>query len=161
MQVLEFFENLVEQWNEEQKCGFCWNFYAAGRSDYSNIIQFTDDNKCCVNVILLAFGSKLIKKQNYDGLISEEYCAKYFELLVGIPSSLDIQFYNENPDIDKSESKYSLYIKPLLDCLGCGIDIECNESGFDLLEWSNELVLNYQDYNIDGLRIKGSFKDIN
>ena len=54
--MIEFFESLISDWNDEEKCGLCWNFYGAARSDYSNLINHGAN--CCVAVILLDFGSR-------------------------------------------------------------------------------------------------------
>jgi hypothetical protein len=153
--MIDFFENLISQWNEEEKCGLCWRFFGAGRSDYSNLI--THDS-CCVAVVLTSYGFKNVKIRNSQGLINEEYCDYWFDLIVGVPSSLDISFYNEISDDFKDTSKYRLYIQPIEECIGCGIDIECNEQGYEMLDWSGELILNHQDYNLDGIRIKGKLR---
>ncbi len=153
--MIDFFENLISQWNEEEKCGLCWNFYGAGRSDYSNLI--THDN-CCVAVILNNFGSRYGYVRNQYDINTKQYCEDWFELIVGVPSSLDLSFYNEISDDFKDTSKYKQYIQPIIDCLGCGIDIECNEQGYEVMEWSWSLALNYQDSNIDGIRINGKLR---
>jgi len=153
--MIDFFENLVLEWNDESKCGLCWQFYAAGRKDYSNLI--THDG-CCVAVILTNFGSRYgYTRNNYD-INTKEYCDEWFDLVVGVPSTLDISFYNEISEEFKDSSKYKRYIEPIINCIGCGIDIECNQSGYEVMDWSWELVLNYQDYNIDGIRIKGKLR---
>jgi hypothetical protein len=153
--MIDFFENLISEWNEEEKCGLCWRFFGAGRSDYSNLI--THDS-CCVAVILNAFGSRYGYSRNKYEINERQYCEDWFELIVGIPSTLDLSFYNEISDDFKDDSKYKQYIQPIINCIGCGIDIECNEQGYEVIEWGWELVLNYQDYNIDGIRIKGKLR---
>jgi hypothetical protein len=153
--MIDFFENLISEWNEEEKCGLCWRFFGAGRSDYSNLI--THDS-CCVAVILNAFGSRYGYSRNKYEINERQYCEDWFELIVGVPSTLDLSFYNEISDDYKDDSKYKRYIQPIIDCLGCGIDIECNQEGYEVMEWGWELVLNYQDYNIDGIRIKGKLR---
>jgi hypothetical protein len=153
--MIDFFENLISQWNEEEKCDLCWRFFGAGRSDYSNLI--THDS-CCVAVVLENFGSRYGYSRNKYDINEKEYCEDWFELIVGVPSSLDLSFYNEISDDFKDTSKYKQYIQPIIDCIGCGIDIECNEQGYEVMEWSWSLVLNYQDYNLDGIRIKGRLR---
>jgi hypothetical protein len=153
--MIDFFENLIAQWNEEEKCGLCWRFFGAGRSDYSNLI--THDS-CCVAVVLENFGSRYGYTRNQYDINTKEYCEEWFDLIVGVPSSLDLAFYNEISDDFKDTSKYKQYIQPIIDCIGCGIDIECNQEGYEVMEWSWSLVLNYQDYNLDGIRIKGRLR---
>jgi hypothetical protein len=153
--MIDFFENLISQWNEEEQCGLCWRFFGAGRSDYSNLI--THDS-CCVAVVLENFGSRYGYTRNQYDINTKEYCEEWFDLIVGVPSSLDLSFYNEISDDFKDTSKYKQYIQPIIDCIGCGIDIECNQEGYEVMEWSWSLVLNYQDYNLDGIRIKGRLR---
>ena len=154
--MIEFFEQLISDWNDEEKCGLCWNFYGAARSDYSNLINHGAN--CCVAVILLDFGSRYGYTRNQFDINQKEYCEDYFELLVGVPSSLDIQFYNEISDDFKDTSKYKQYIEPIINCLGCGIDLECNESGYEVMEWSWSLAMNYQYHNLDGIRVRGKLR---
>ncbi len=153
--MIDFFENLISEWNDEEKCGLCWRFFGAGRSDYSNLI--THDS-CCVAVVLENFGGRYGYSRNKYDINEKEYCEDWFELIVGVPSSLDLSFYNEISDDFKDSSKYKQYIQPIIDCIGCGIDIECNEQGYEVMEWSWSLALNYQDYNLDGIRIKGKLR---
>ena len=153
--MIDFFENLVTTWNDEDKCGLCWKFFGAGRKDYANLIEH---DTCCVAVILTGFGSRYGYVRNQFDLQTKEYCEDWFELIVGIPSSLDLSFYNEISDDYKETSKYKQYIQPIIDCIGCGIDVECNEQGYEVTEWGWELVLNYHDYNIDGIKIRGKLR---
>jgi hypothetical protein len=153
--MIDFFEQLISDWNNQDKCGLCWKFFGGGRSDYSNLI--THDS-CCVAVILNGFGFKYGHSRNKYDVNEKEYCEDWFELIVGVPSSLDLSFYNEISDDFKYDSKYKRYIQPIINCIGCGIDIECNQEGYEVMEWGWELVLNYQDCNIDGIRIKGKLR---
>ena len=158
--MVNIWEQITEKLNEENECGLCFEFVGAGRADYFNNLQprINDSGSCCVYIGLLKFGSKKKFIDKGQGLM-EESSENRFELVVGIPSSLDIQFYNENPDHDVNESKYMKYIKPIIDCLGDNYSLPCDEfPGMEIQEWGWDLLLNYQDLNLDGIKINGVFK---
>ena len=156
--MIEFWEEIVTLYNAEQKCGLCWNFVGAGRVDYFNNIQLKEDG-CCVQVGLLKFGSEAVFKNGSQGPLKEADDF-YFELIVAQPSRPDIQFYNEDPDQDIDSSKYSAVIKPIIDCLGLNFELPC-EDGFEVYEvikWKWDLLMNFQDFNMDGIKVTGTIR---
>lgn len=158
--MIEIWESIIENLNQENKCNICYVFVGAGRADYFNNLKprFNPFGDCCVYVGLLKFGSKKKFTDKGQGLIVE-YSEDRFELVVGIPSRLDIQFYNENPDVNIDESKYRKYIKPVIDCLGDNFTLDCSVNpNLEIQEWGWDLLLNYQDLNMDGIKVNGVFK---
>lgn len=158
--MIEIWENIVKNLNEQNRCNLCFIFVGAGRSDYFNNLQprLNPFGDCCVYVGLLKFGSKKKYIDKGQGLVSDTYEDR-FELIVGIPSRLDIQFYNENPDVNIDESKYSKYIKPIIDCLGDNFELDCSVNpGLEIMEWNWDLLMNFQDLNMDGIKVTGVFK---
>ncbi|MGL4568065.1 MAG: hypothetical protein ACRCU6_06005 [Fusobacteriaceae bacterium] len=162
--MVEIWEKIVEDLNSNNDCDLCFYFVGAGRQDYFNNLKprINPNGDCCVYVGLLKFGYKENKKQSSLGFMESESGEHFFELIVGIPSSLDLQFYNENPDLDILTSKYVKYIKPIIDCVGSGISLDCapETEGLEISEWRWDLLLNFQDLNLDGIKITGSFKKI-
>ena len=151
--IFNFWNNLFIQWNDENKFWLCWHFKGVLREDLFNTIKFTNEQieSCCVVGGL--FNIKVRKERSTDR------CIMSFDLFVGVPSRLDIQVYNENEAHPMEEGKWDKYILPLLECFGCG-DIFCEtineetEHNFELINYSAEPLVNFQDYNFDGVRIK-------
>jgi len=156
--MVEIWSKITELLNASNQCNLCFEFIGAGRVDYFNNFKLRTDKECCVYIGLLKFGgrSKFQDKGQGSIKINDDLT---FEVVVGIPSELDIQFYNEDPDIDVNESKYIKYIKPLIECLGDSFELDCNEfPDMEVIEWNWDLLMNYQDFVIDGIKIKGTFK---
>lgn len=163
--MVEIWQRIAEYLQEQEACGLCFEFVGAGRSDYFNNLKprVNEQGDCCVYLGLLRFGGRRdYRLVDTSGFQETEIKFKdyNFEVIVGIPSRLDIQFYNENPDIDVSESKYVKYIKPVIDCLGENFDLPCEPifEGLEISEWRWDLLLNYQDLNFDGIKITGAFR---
>ncbi len=69
--------------------------HRGGRPDLFNMFTDIDEDQCCIYVALFSikFGTRY--KMDDDGFTRKSYCFKSFEGFIGIPSRLDIQFYNE------------------------------------------------------------------
>jgi hypothetical protein len=156
--MVEIWKRITELLNASNDCGLCFEFIGAGRADYFNNFKLRTGKECCVYLGLLKFGGRSGFTDQGQGSI-KTYDNLTFEVVVGLPSTLDIQFYNENPNIDVAESKYIKYIQPLINCLGDSFVLDCVEfPDMEVSEWSWDVLLNYQDFNIDGIKIKGTFK---
>ena len=160
--MIEIWQKITEILNVNNNCGLCFEFVGAGRSDYFNTLQprLNANGDCCVYIGLLGFGGRKVIRENTNGLYPI-YIEERFDLIIGIPSRLDLQFYNENSFIDTNESKYIKYLKPIRECLIDTLELLCTETEFSNLEINEldwNLVLNQFDINLDGYRIKGSFR---
>ncbi|KAL4718955.1 hypothetical protein ACJJTC_011823 [Scirpophaga incertulas] len=79
---------------------------------------------------------------------------------IGIPSRLDIQFYNElgNTEEEKQESKWAI-LHTIEECLGCDfMEVLCDQNGvYAPAEFTATQKINFQDTNYDGWLIKGQY----
>lgn len=158
--MIRQWEAIVEDLNNTNACGLCFTFIGAGRKDYFNNLTPREGSECCVHIGLLKFGSKSIFKESQIGRIkiAEDHT---FEVVAAFPSRMDIQFYNEDPEQEKIDtSKYAQYIEPLIECLGNNFNLPCIDGleEFEITEWQWDLLLNYQDFNLDGIYIRGAFR---
>lgn len=160
MNIIKQFENLVKGWNEDRKCNYCWKFIGAGRPDLFNMFTDIDEDQCCIYVALfnIKFGTRY--KMDDDGFTRKSYCFKSFEGFIGIPSRLDIQFYNElgNTEEEKQESKWAI-LHTIGECLGCDfMEVLCDNNGvYAPAEFTATQKINFQDTNYDGWLIKGQY----
>ncbi|WP_312303868.1 hypothetical protein [Chryseobacterium sp.] len=160
MNIIKQFESLINGWDEEGKCGYCWKFVGAGRPDLFNMFQGIEESECCIYVGLfnIKFGTRYKVEEN--GFSSKMNCILSFEGFIGIPSRLDVQFYNElgNTEEEKQESKWSM-INSIKDCLGCDfMEVLCDQNGiYSPTEFTATQKINYQDSNYDGWLIKGQY----
>lgn len=160
MNIIKHFEQLVTQWQNDNKCGYCWKFIGAGRPDLFNMYQNISEEECCIYVGLMKikFGTKYRTEDN--AFSQKEHCYVSFEGFIGIPSRLDIQFYNElgNTEEEKEQSKW-IILNNIKECLGCDfLEILCDDSGqYAPSEFNAEQKINYQDSNYDGWFINGRY----
>lgn len=159
MNIIKQFEDLITQWNEDEKCGYCWKFIGAGRPDLFNQFNDFEQLQCCIYVGI--FNIKFGTKYKADGqFMVKDYCYISFEGFIGIPSRLDIQFYNElgNTELEKEESKWNI-LNTIKDCLGCEfLDLICDDEEFySPSEFNAEQKINYQNANYDGWWITGRY----
>ena len=158
--IVEYLEDLITRYQADMQCGLCWKFVFA-RRDYANNLKEVDGEECCAHFMLLGYSASVGFKQNPFG-VEREYCDYSFSAFVGIKSTLQEQFYNEG-DADSSESKYTLYVKPLEECIGCMESDICDSlvnlgTSAEIISWSYDLKMNYMDANYDGLMIKGTYR---
>lgn len=167
MNVIEVLREQVEKWQEENECGLCWEFVPAGRADYFNNIQLRDSEDCCVYVGVLEVKNASKFESNAIQLVDKKYCDWNVKLIAGIPSRLDIQFYNENPSYPTNESKWDKYISKIFECLSaCCVEVALcnihNSKGLTSVEpvrWESEMVMNYKDLNLDGVMVLATFRE--
>lgn len=159
MNVLRKWHDIIDKWNEENKCGLCWEFKGGVREDYFNNLQIVEGKECCVYVGL--FDVEIETIYNQYGVNSDySHCELSFTMVAGLPSTLDIQMYNENANYPIEESKWEKYINPLLECLGCNIYNEfCeNEDEIQPTQWKVTTGINYNDLNFDGVVVKATYR---
>ena len=72
--IVDFFKEQTETWNEEQRCGFCYSFGAPLFNSEINVQQ-TDD--CCMQVFLSNVSVKSVYNQNkinFTGFKQLDHC---------------------------------------------------------------------------------------
>lgn len=168
MNLIQEIGKLIESFNQQNKCGLCWVYKPGGRSDYFNNIKLLPGEECCVYVAVMDISANGGYTSNQYG-VTRNYTDWRFKMFFGIPSSLDIQFYNENEAYPVGEGKWERYINPLLCCLNDGADFDlCGmvncEGGAQTVEihqWVSKVVMNYRDYNMDGVEVTAVFRQFN
>lgn len=154
--------------SENLNCDLCWNFVFAGRQDHFNLNSAeTDCESCCVRVGVIS-NTFTTGYQGNDNFTRPAYRDWSFQIFAGIPSELDIQFYNEiSNDPDKvKESKWEKYLYPVFCCLAdidqkiCDIyNCDCEETTLEMRSWDFEQKLNFLDANYDGWLIRARFRE--
>lgn len=162
MDIVDFWKQQAEKWNDEQKCGFCWDFGAPLIESQLNIQQSTADNKCCVKLFLtdLGFNQSNTYSQS-TGFNNDKSCEYSYNLWVLMTSKLGVNNYNEITGHSIDVSNWMTIYRPLLDCLGCELVLnQCEILGFDveIKLWKGITVFNYSDMNYSGWKIQSNFK---
>jgi hypothetical protein len=154
--IVDFFKEQTEKWNEQERCNFCYSFGAPLFNSELNVQQ-TDD--CCVQVFLANISVKSnfaqqVGMRGYKELIS---CVYTFDLYLLKQVPMGQNNYNEIANHPIEESKWENIFKPLLNCFACGIN-ECNEIVFfgGYNNYNVSLVDNYLDNNYNGIKITAS-----
>jgi len=160
MDIVDFWNKQVTKWQEDQKCGLCWEFGAPLVNSQINIQQSAEP--CCVQVMLTNIRyRKNIVRNNITQFITSESCTWTATVYAVQEMPIGVNNYNEIKDHPISESKWTTVFNPILECLGCenlldycvilGKDVIINQIG------DAELIHNYLDKNLNGWRITYSF----
>lgn len=162
MDIVAFFKDLVDHYNNLEKCGFCWSFGAPLSESALNKQQLRDEEVCCMNIFLsdVKYRSEIRYNTN-TGLQNYEACNITFTLYVGRQTEdLGLNSYNEINDHPITESLWETIWKPLQDCFGCGRELDLCELGwdFDITKWDMSMVKFKEDINLTGWRIDGAFR---
>lgn len=162
MNPITFFEKQVEKWNEDQKCGFCFQFSAPLKESAINIQQIRENDNCCVQVMLTDLRLSVQKQYDSKSFIIQDDCIYSFNLFVLKPSSLGVNNYNEINGHSVMESKWKTILEPLLECFGCDAILDLCEIWnypIQVTNWGQaEVLINYQDMNYDGWKIPITFR---
>jgi hypothetical protein len=160
--IIDFFKALAAKYNDEQKCGFCWEFGAPLSESAMNNQQAIEGRQCCVNLFVADYKiSSIYSVNNTTGLTTTEDCDHRFIVYVGQQrEDIGQNVYNEIEGHDITSSLWAEVYKPLMDCLGCDrVLYEC-ELGFDfrVTAWDMETVKFKEDRNFTGWKITGRFR---
>lgn len=168
MNIIDVLDKAVSAWNDDQRCGLCWEFRPGGREDYFNNVKVKSADQCCVHVGIVSIRQVSGFTVSSNGLVDKLYCDWNVRLIAGIPSRLDLQFYNENESHDKSAGKWERYIQPIFECFGgCCIEMDlCDihncegaKTTVEPIRWESEMVMNYKDFNLDGVVVNATFRE--
>jgi hypothetical protein len=159
MDIVKYFSDQVNKWNQDEKCEECFEFSAPMFE--SAINEVAPETPCCVQVMLTDLSYTEVPIYGSNGLLSKKACEYNFTLYVLKASSLGVNNYNEVKGHDIATSKWETIYKPLQNCFGCDAQLDfCTLLGYapEVKKWSMRTVRNYQDLNFDGWRIDGIFK---
>jgi len=168
MNLVSFWQQQIDKWNTDTKCGFCWDFSAPLIESATNIVQPTPGKECCVKVMFLqdkqpAFSTSNAYS-NQTGLLNSQTCSTSFQLLVVIDSKLGLNNYNEVKGHSTEESRWETILQRLQECLSCDANLDfCTFLGSTrrITSWSGQQVINYNDSNYCGYRINVTFQNVN
>ena len=161
MNIPDIFKQLATLFNDEERCGFCWNYKDVEGEDGMNAISLTEDEACCVNIILTWEQKSYSEVYNrISGLVTQPYCDNQFIIYVVKTSNLGTNFGNEQPNHSEAESINATIIQPLFECFTCENVIDLCELDFQagINQWRAERVLFKGDQNFSGIKIIGSFR---
>lgn len=150
--ILELWKGITEKMNTENKCGFCWEFYAPLTGKKLNIVR--GDDECCVKVFLLRnmtqdFGSRITYT---SGFHTNTNNFDNYKVLFLISSKEGINNYNELEGWDISKSRHETIFKPLRNCIESEILTDIC-SNFEVTNWTGKYIYDYQDENYYGIEI--------
>lgn len=157
MKLTKFFKQQVNKWNEDNKCGYCYEFHAPLTEDALNKQHLI--NPCCVQVMLTEdrMNPATVSNQysTQFGLLSDQWITQRFNLYFIKPQGLDINNYDENLNHPIEESK-SEFLENLKECI---IDTNLDfclflGSQWQVTQWElSSPLTNYRDYNYTGYRL--------
>lgn len=160
--IINYFEKLAEQYNSENKCGFCWSFGAPLSESAMNKQLAEEGKQCCINLFVTDYQiSSFYKVNDITGLTNYEACDHRFTLYA-VQQREDIgqNTFNEIPGHNIDTSLWRELLQPLQDCLGCEKELyECMLGyDFQVLAWDMVLVKFKEDRNLTGWKISGRFR---
>lgn len=167
MNIVQFWQQQVADWNTEIKCGLCWAFYAPLIESEVGKVQPETNKECCVQVHLLRDKGPAFNTQNqYDlntGLLNGVTENISFQLLVLLPSTMGTNSFNEIQGHPESESKWNTNLYRIEECLRTDAHLAfCEIIGrkYRVTTWQGTQVINYGDEAMDGYRITVNFQQV-
>lgn len=165
MNIVEVLDKIVCKLNDSNNCDLCWKFVFGGREDYLNLAKVNSNGECCATIGILN-NSIVAGYDKTDQFASKLYNDWNLQIFAGIPSKLDIQFYDELRPEDKCNSKWSKYLFPIKCCLE-NLDVSicdvhnCNgcKTSVDIWSWQMNMKLNFLDGNFDGWLINATIRE--
>lgn len=121
--VVGAFNDLVTQWQDEARCGLCWQFTAPMRESDLNEYQFrTEQDACCILVAITNYRFRCRPVYNQTSmLLTHREKVTTFDVSFLAQDDLGLNVYNEIPNHELAESKWATILKPIEDCVGCHI----------------------------------------
>lgn len=162
MDIVQFFQDLVDNYNADLKCGFCWQFGAPLSESGMNKQQIEQDSACCAHLFLTDYVERAEYRFNTStGLNNYEACLLDFTIYVGVQrEDIGQNVYNEIAGHPLDQGLWAEVFNPLKDCLGCGRELYLCELGydFDITKWNMRKVQFKDDKNFTGWKIDGTFR---
>lgn len=165
MDVVNFFKEQVSLWDEEEKCGFCFEFDAPLTDSGVNESQMqTNPDECCpVKVFLTNLRER--KNRTYStstGLLTDYTIDYSFTLYLLKLDRVDTNVYAEQLGHPICESKWSTILRPLQECICEETILEfCKIIGkrIDITAWDASTKINWLDNNYTGWAINITLRD--
>lgn len=160
MDLVEFWEQQVAKWQEEQQCDRCWEFSATLWEDASNIFQTNED--CCTIVLFTGWREIINPIFATNNFPIKEYTDYIFTLDIVERGDLGTNNYNEINGHPVSESRVKTVYSPLRKCINTNkltLDF-CEFLGLkvDEMRWELTPTRAYLDNNYVGWNIKATFR---
>lgn len=154
MDPVVFWDNLIQDFNKENKCDFCWRFYAPMREIDLNLVRKKDE--CCVNVFLVWNGAQDFNTlANFDinkGIPINPIEVFNYQVFFLVPSKEGINNYNEIPNHPVDESRYETILRPIRECINYNIFNDlCLK--FGITSFNGSYVYDYQDEMYYGIKL--------
>lgn len=164
MNLIQFWEDQITKWNDEQKCDLCWSFAAPLTESAATLQQVREEEKCCARVMLVRDKVVAFEVKNFYNdktqLMNRQECNTGFELLVLLPTDLGRNNYNETPNHDIEESNWNRIYSKLEQCLSCDLNLAFCEylgSQYRVTVWrAKQLDKTLDGYS--GFRITANFQ---
>jgi hypothetical protein len=158
--IVNFWKQQTDKWNEDNKCGLCFEFSAPLVNSQINIVQ---SESCCVNIFLTDIKFRTDETFAPSGFVNSKKCIWTFSVHALIDSPLGVNNYNEIKNHAIEESKWNTIFLPLAQCLACDNILHfCDILGkkLDVRQLGDaQLIHNYLDSNYNGWKINYSFSE--
>ena len=163
LDLILFFNDLVEQWNADEKCGFCWTYTAPMRDSDLNEYQIRDEDKCCLVVAITDYSFETVRRyDNASKLVQDKYINHDFKLNIMGTDSISRNVYNEIKDHPLAESKWMKILKPIYDCASADdILTFCLDLGYivQIERWLGTQIMDAHDNNYTGWKFNVRLKE--
>lgn len=165
--IIEVFEGVVENWNDDNFCDNCWTFeYVQFESELNKSIPDTE-GECCAVVFLTdyqirptrSFASGLSGVYISDFSIDHNFTLKIYE-----QDQLGVNIYKEQKGHCVNESRWNKILQPKLDCLIKEDFLSLCEHLGRNVQVTNEVwtpVIVQHDYNYTGWSIQLTIREYN
>ncbi|TWP23126.1 hypothetical protein ETU10_08500 [Apibacter muscae] len=160
--IIEFWEKQTTIWNDQKKCGECWDFSAPLVESQASIHQLKEETKCCNHLFLTELEiDDVVTYDKKTGYPSQKYIDYSFDLYVLKTGALLSNNYNEITGYPIEQSNWNKIYKPLIDCFsGENVLDFCRALGYDVQVNRKKIsiVYNYLSNIYNGLKIKFIFR---
>ncbi len=164
MDVVKFFKDQVKIWNDDKKCGFCWEFDApltdAGINESE--MQSNPDECCPVKVFITNLTERKNRTYNQSQLLTSYSIDYTFTLHLLKFDRTDTNVYSEQLGHPISESKWSTILRPLQSCI-CEDTLlkfcEIINKHITIQGWNAITRINWLDNNYTGWSITMTLRD--
>lgn len=166
MNIVDFWSKQIAKWNEEEKCGMCWQFFAPLTESSVNVAELREETKCCVQVFLIrgtlpAFSTQY--QYASTGFVNQVTCTTGFQLLFLVAGDIGTNNYNEIEGHSTVGSKWEDILWKLEECLKCELALDfCEFLGEQqrITAWQGQQVVNYLGNAYTGYRLTVNFQQV-
>lgn len=165
MDVIDFFKQQTTKWNNETKCGFCWEFDAPlTDAGVNESVMQTDPDECCpVKVFITNLSERKNRTYNPQSKLLTDYTIDYtFTLHALYFDRVDTNVYQEQLGHPVTESKWVEILRPIQECV-CPeeilefCDLICKK--ILITSWNAVPRINWLDNNYTGWSITMTLRD--